>query len=112
MKLVNLTPHEVCFITEKETITVEPSGEVARVSCKTEQIGIVNGIPVTGNVYGEVEGLPEQEANTLYIVSSLVAGRVPERDDVCIPNEPVRNEKGQIVGCKSLGYVGNKKSCF
>ena len=112
MRLVNLTPHEVNFVTENGTITVEPSGEIARVSCKTERIGFINGIPVTGNVYGEVEGLPEPEANTLYITSSLVAGRVPERHDVCIPNEPVRNEKGQIVGCKSLGYIGNKKECF
>ena len=112
MKLVNLTPHEINFVTSKGTITVEPSGEVARVSCKTEQVGIIDRIPVTGNVYGKVEGLPEPEENTLYIVSSLVAGRVPERADVCIPNEPVRNEKGQIVGCKSLGYIGNKKDCL
>ena len=50
MRLVNLTPHAVNFITEEGTVTIEPSGEVARVSCKTEEIGFINGIPVTGNV--------------------------------------------------------------
>ena len=59
MRLINLTPHEGNVVTNEGTVTIEPSGEIARVSCKTEEIGFINGIPVTGNVYGEVEGLPE-----------------------------------------------------
>lgn len=106
-KIVNLTPHAINFVHEDGTprLTVEPSGTIARVSCKTVVIGEEGGIPVTTNEYGEVEGLPAPETNTIYVVSALVAGRVPTREDVFIPNEAVRNDKGQIVGCKSLGRI-------
>ena len=106
-KVVNLTPHAINFVTENgaPVCTIEPSGSIARVSCSTVKIGEINGIPVTANEYGEVEGLPLPEEGTIYLVSSLVAGRCPDRKDVFIPNEPVRNEKGMIVGCKSFGRV-------
>ena len=106
-KLVNLTPHAINFVHDDGTplVTVEPCGTIARVSCKTVTIGNEGEIPITTNEYGEVEGLPEPETDTIFIVSALVAGRVPTREDVFIPNEAVRNEKGQIVGCKSLGRI-------
>lgn len=106
-KVINLTPHPITFIDGEGTVicTIEPSGTVARVSCTTECMGDINGIPVTGNCYGEVEGLPQPEEGVIYLVSSLVASRCTERTDVFIPNEPVRNEKGFIIGCKSFGRV-------
>ena len=106
-KMVNLTPHAITFVDENGDVlrTVEPSGSVARVSVRTEIVGEKDGIPVTASVFGEVEGLAESEANTIYIVSSLVAQRVPRRGDVFIPNESVRDDKGRIIGCKSLGVV-------
>lgn len=106
-KVINLTPHPITFVDGKDTVicTVEPSGTVARVSCSIENMGNINGIPVTGNCYGEVEGLPQPEDDVIYLVSSLVASRCTERADVFIPNEPVRNEKGFIIGCKSFGRV-------
>lgn len=106
-KFVNLTPHDVNFVTEDgiPLLTVEPCGIIARVSCKTMVIGKEDGIPITTNVYGDVEGLPDPETDTIYIVSALVAGRVPDRKDVYIPNEAVRDDKGRIIGCKSLGQI-------
>lgn len=103
---MNLTPHAINFVSQDGDIlkTVEPSGSVARVSVKTETIGEADGIPVTSSVYGEIKNLPEPEEGTIYIVSSLVAGRT-KRKDVFIPNEPVRDEKGRIIGCRSLGRV-------
>lgn len=86
-------------------MVIEPSGKIARVSVRTETVGNIDGIPVTRSVFGEVEGLPAPENGTIYVVSSLVAGRVAAREDVFIPNESVRDEKGRIVGCKSLGRV-------
>lgn len=107
MKIANLTPHAINFVSNNGTplLTVEPSGQLARVSVRTETIGDIGGIPVTQSVFGEVEGLPAPEDGTIYIVSSLVAGRVPDRHDVFIPNESVRDDKGRIIGCKSLGRV-------
>lgn len=109
MKIVNLTPHTITLVTESGNIVVDPSGTLARVRATTVRIGEVdvNGIkvPLTSTRYSNVEGLPAPEEGTLYIVSSLVAGRVTERDDVVIPNESVRDDKGRIIGCKSLGHV-------
>ena len=105
-KLINLTPHAITFIKEGgENVVVEPSGTVARLSTTTVTIGEVNGIPVTTTEFGNIEGLPEPEEGTAYIVSSLVAGRCTERDDVFIPNESVRDDVGRIIGCKSLGRI-------
>jgi hypothetical protein len=107
MTIINLTPHAVSFIGDDGNIirTIEPSGTLARLATRTVKLGEVDGIPVTGTEFGAVEGLPEPTPNTVFIVSSLVAGRVPDREDVFIPNESVRDEKGRIVGCRSLGRI-------
>lgn len=105
INLVNLTPHEVNFITDAGTITISPSGMLARVTAKTVTVGEINGIPVTSTEFGEVEGLPAPTPDTVYIVSSLVASRVRDRVDVFIPNESVRDENGRIIGCRSLGRI-------
>lgn len=111
MKIVNLTPHSINFVTAEgePLMTVAPSGQLARVTAKTVNTGEVTvgevTLPVTGTTYGEVEGLPAPEEGTIYVVSSLVASRVPDRPDVFIPNESVRDSAGRIVGCKSLGHI-------
>ena len=111
MTIINLTPHAINFVDETgcPLVTVEPSGQLARVTAKTITTGSITvgdvTLPVTGTTYGEVEGLPAPEEGTIYIVSSLVASRCPDRTDVFIPNESVRDEKGRIIGCKSLGRV-------
>lgn len=107
MTLVNLTPHNVTFVAEDGSVlrTIEPSGTLARVSTKTVAIGEVDGLPITTTEFGEVEGLPAPKDETMYIVSSLVAQRVHGRRDVFIPNESVRDERGRIIGCRSLGRI-------
>lgn len=112
-KLINLTPHAIMMVNgEGETIlTIEPSGTVARVTQSTEQLAMVTidgvDIPVTQNTYGELVNLPEEKAGVSLIVSAMVAsaGEKLGRKDLFIPNETVRNEKGQIIGCKSLGKI-------
>ena len=111
IKIVNLTPHKITFVTDKGDLSVKPSGSVARVSSETKETGCIYvstfglRVPVTATVYGEVEGLPAPAKGVIYIVSSLVAQRVPDREDVFIPNESVRDENGRIIGCKSLGHI-------
>ena len=107
MKAINLTPHAINVVNDngESIITFEPSGTVARVSCKTVVTGKVMGIPVTETAYGTVEGLPEAQDGIIYIVSALVAQRCKDRNDVFIPNESVRDDKGRIIGCKSLGRI-------
>lgn len=106
MNIVNLTPHAINLIGENgKQRTITPSGNLARVAAKTVIVGNIDGIPVTTTEFGEVEGLPEPSENTIYVVSSLVAQRTPERTDVYIPSESVRDENGRIIGCKSLGRI-------
>lgn len=104
INIINLTPHAITFVGEKN-ITIAPSGTVARCAVSTVQTGEIDGIPVTESVFGEVEGLPDPTPDTIYIVSSLVAQRCRERQDVFIPNESVRDEDGRIIGCRSLGRI-------
>lgn len=113
MKIMNLTPHALTIISGEnnmQKLVIEPSGVVARVSTRTESIGSITtddgfNIPLTTTVFGRLEGLPAPEEGTIYVVSSLVAGRVPYRPDVMIPNESIRDDKGRIIGCLSLGKI-------
>lgn len=62
MKLVNLTPHKISIVTNSGTVTIEPSGQVARVSSDSVLIGSVTdtkdgiGIPVFKRTFGDEEG--------------------------------------------------------
>jgi len=107
MNIINLTPHAITFVNGEGVVirTIAPSGKLARVSVRTVTDGYIGGIPVTRSAFGQVEGLPAPEDGTIYVVSSLVASRVPDRWDVFIPNESVRDDQGRIVGCRSLGRI-------
>lgn len=131
-KVVNLTPHQINFIlpyhieigkdefgtpeyvTEERVYSIEPSGTVAR--CRVERQNIDSFIledvddwditvPITKTKFGEVEGLPVPEEGTIYIVSNLVAQAVPHREDVFFPDDVVRDENGNIIGCRALGKI-------
>jgi hypothetical protein len=105
--LVNLTPHSIIFVDDagNTVLTVEPSGQVARCSVTREKIGDINGIPVNKSRFGKVENLPEPQEGTIYIVSALTAQAVPERKDVYITDDAVRDEQGRIIGCRALAHV-------
>ena len=96
----NMTPHEVVLITEKETLKFPSEGSI-RLSSKTEQVGMLEGIPITKTIFGSSE-LPKYKKGTYYIVSSLICQAFPDRKDFLIVNETIRNDKGQIIGCRSL----------
>jgi len=114
-RIVNLTPHEVNI----NGLVVPPSGMVARVATIQRDAGtLVFGettIPVVHNTYGAVEGLPEPEPGTAYLVSALVLSALEAqgiyRDDVFAPDTgpqgAIRGPDGQIRGVKRL--VGVKK---
>ena len=115
INLVNLTPHDIIFVGEDNTpiLTVNPSGQLARVTVKTVPVGELNvkgvKIPVTTSSFGDVIGLPDEEEGTAYIVSLAVINALHKkgvnRADLFIPNESIRNEKGQVIGCKSAGIA-------
>lgn len=107
INIVNLTPHTVHIMPngpDGEVTSIPSSGE-ARAQTSREKAGTINGIQVYRTRFGAVEGLPEPQPNTIYIVSSITAQAVPHRDDVFIPDDIVRDEQGRVIGCRALGRI-------
>lgn len=107
-RFINLTPHAVTIRFDGYELTVPPSGTVARVTTVTEPVDTPHGVPTVRQTYGTVEGLPDPERDTVYIVSALVlaALRGSGRVDVVAPDtgpeSAIRDEKGQIVAVRRL----------
>lgn len=101
--IINLTPHTVNVMSEDGSaiLTLESEG-VARVSSETRIVDTINGVPVTETLFGEVTGLPTEEAGTFCIVSRMVASAAVGRGDLLVPGLQVRDNEGRVVGCKSL----------
>ena len=112
MKIVNLTPHALNFMPagpDGPVVTIPPSGQVARCTVDRVQVNTVavDGItvPVNQTRFGAVTGLPDPQPDTIYIVSALVAQAVPDRPDVFIVDDAVRDEQGRIIGARALAHV-------
>ncbi|MFB6367662.1 hypothetical protein ACFCP7_27240 [Paenibacillus elgii] len=107
MNVINLTPHAIHIMPEGPdgpVRTIESTG-FARAKTERTKIGDIDGIPVFRTVFGNVEGLPDPQPETVYIVSALTAQAVPHRDDVFIPDDAVRDEQGRVIGCRALGRI-------
>lgn len=112
MNIVNLTPHALNFMPQGPdgpVVTIPPSGQVARCVVNRVQVDtvIVNGItvPVNQTRFGEVSNLPDPRPNTIYVVSALVAKAVPDRQDVFIVDDAVRDDQGCIIGARALAHI-------
>lgn len=107
MTIINLTPHSINFLDESNhpVLTVEPSGTIARAKQTRTLCGTIAGIPVNQCAYGTVQGLPEPAKETIYIVSAIAAQACPERQDVYIVDDSVRNKDGRIIGVRALAHI-------
>lgn len=105
--IVNLTPHEttVYDAAGESVLQVIPSSGMARAAQTREPLDSINGIPVSKTGYGAVEGLPDQRDGVVYIVSVLTAQAAPDRTDLYIVDELVRDDTGQILGYKALAQI-------
>lgn len=101
-KFINLTPHAIVIVGDFPRI--EPSGTVARLTETTENRPAIDGVPARAKTFGEIQGLPDPEPNTYYIVSALVAqvAWARGRTDVVAPGDLVRDAHGNVVGCACL----------
>lgn len=107
--LVNLTSHTIRIVPEDgRAIVIEPSGEVARLSCAQFLVGEVEGVPIVETEFGEPVGLPEPREGVIYIASTLLAQEAARlgREDVCSPdtsrNSAVLDEHGALFGVRRL----------
>ena len=98
MKIINLTPHAVVI---NNGPTFPPSGKVARVSVQQVDDGMIDGVSVKKQTFGDIVDLPAPSPDTVYIVSSIVlaAAKAAGRNDCVAPNtaQAVRDENGHIV---------------
>lgn len=103
-KFVNLTPHTVSIVNaDNEIIREFPSVGVARCATQAEVVREIDGIPVSTVVFGEVNGLPEPQEDTVYIVSMLVAQAVKRSDVVGPDSGPTAYRvNGQIIGVRGF----------
>ena len=109
-EIVNLTPHPVKIILANDiTLEFPPSEQPARANEKRIKNDEVEYnqfcIPVNEVQLGDVKNLPEPNPDTIYIVSRIVADACPDRNDLYIPDETVRDNEGNIKGCRALAQV-------
>lgn len=103
--VINKTPHAIHIVGSNNQVvrTYESEGQI-RLAVKTvQEAPLADGTPTTKTTFGQPEGLPDFEEGTFYIVSQLVKAALSNRADLLVPAEVVRDEKGHILGCKSLG---------
>ena len=109
-KIINLTPHVLTFMDGANNVVLAvPSSGIARaaqtrVHVRDVDVGGVS-LPVCRSTYGAVEGLPEAQDGVIYIVSALTAQACPDRADVYITDDPVRDEAGRIIGCRGIAHL-------
>ena len=109
MNIINLTQHTINVILGEKEIAY-PSEGLARVKTEEKEVGKINGIPVVKTVYTTVEGLPDQQGDTVYLVSTLVLQALKangiNRTDCLAPNtgvsSAIRDDQGRIVGVKGF----------
>lgn len=119
--LYNLTPHTVrVFSANTGEIVVEipPSGTVARVEkignrqIGSETIPVSNfgdngetweyDIPILVSTVAGFSGLPNEQANVRFIVSAALRTACPDRLDLVSPADLVRDEAGNVLGCRAF----------
>lgn len=102
--IINCTPHPITiFGANNEVLLQLPKGEtVPRLTQSSQTVQNIAGIPITETVFGETTDLPQQQAGVFLIVSRLVLAANPDRSDLLVPNDMVRDDSGNIIGCKSL----------
>lgn len=103
MDILNLTPHAISVRQcDGKILTVPPSGIVARVSVSRTGKGFIEGVPVSDICNGAVTGVPDSVDDRIYLVSSLVATSLPNRADLYVPYDYMRDSSNNILYAASL----------
>ncbi|HEU0089324.1 MAG TPA: hypothetical protein VFQ77_17045 [Pseudonocardiaceae bacterium] len=117
MRLRNLTPHPVTITTGSGSVYLAPEPDtrpqVDEVVEMREPV-LVEGlsVPIVQVAVGVLVGLPEPAPDTLLMVSRVVAEARPERTDLLVPYDLVRDEAGRVVACRCLARISSPSSSF
>lgn len=116
MKIVNLTAHVLNIVGKTGTMSIPPSGKIARLKEKIVRTAppliVVDGwgeanhheIPVVVKGMEQIIDLPQPEDDVVLVTSALVAQEAVNagRHDVLCPGTLVRDDKGVVIGCQGL----------
>jgi len=120
LKLVNLTPHSINFVSAESSkypnmppeveASIPPSGTIARVSFSPileEKLKMENGyeVPVIRIKRFSITNLPDPQEGVGYIVSKAVAEAARERKDLYTLFHLKRDRNGQVLGGASLSKI-------
>lgn len=121
-QIINLTPHPITVGSTTIAPTLPPAraGEwVQAADPITMSIPDPHGapadrieyaVPTSWVTYIRLEDLPDPAPDTYYVVSLVVAQAAAAchrtTADLLTPGEQIRDDKGRIIGCKSLARVG------
>lgn len=106
MKLINATEHPIRIVHEDGTLITEipPSGIVIRLLSSTVvPVDTFDGIPITKTYFKTPTNMPQEKDGVYYIVSQMIKNAFPQREDLLVPTQMVRDENDTIVGAQSLG---------
>lgn len=103
MKIRNFTPHElnVFSLGGKTQVATFPSEGNARVSFDQDII-IDEPIPIVKQRFGPVTDLPDPVDGVRLVVSRMVASALPNRMDLLVPGDPIRDSEGKVIGSRGL----------
>jgi len=103
-KIINKTPHPVYILgDDNKVIKMFPkSNGMIRVPESIKSVGTINKIPITTTQWGETTDVPKAKKDVFYIVSQLVKSALPHRYDFLVPKQVIRDDSGNIIGCKCL----------
>jgi len=125
MKIVNLMPHDLTIFRAEDTkpsgakgyvlarecapLMVIRSSGISRAAAVENPVGQIDGVPMFRMAFGEPQGVPDPQPNTVYVVSSITAQacRDSGRDthDLVMPARTVRDAEGRIIGCTAFSVL-------
>lgn len=107
MKLRNFTGHVINIPSINLDLPIEGAVKTNQVQ---ELIYNIGGLPVYNLRYLDVTGLPEEEENTLVIVSAISLNAIrelfPDRKDCCAVHKVIKDAHGNTIGCGALRLKG------
>jgi len=103
--ILNLTPHTIRVLDEDGNClaTFPEGGAPIRLHATKVECEPIDGIPTVKTVFGKAKYLPQFQRDTFYIVSQLVKNRYPEREDLLVPVDVLKDYRGMSIGCRALG---------
>jgi hypothetical protein len=105
----NLTPHPVVIHTTHGEITLAPDGPSPHLIDQRTAAGTLDiaghPVPLWSAHPTRVANLPKPEPGTGLIVASLIAIAQPDRTDLYVPADLIRDPAGQPIACRGLTHI-------